>query len=127
MITHRGEDLNGFQRVDVYLDEVPDEGGKRTLINSNWVKPSEEERAESQLVKGQFKEFRTSILLWNFKSWLTGTHHHCSLSYLKGYLDEFFFKLNFRSERETIWSRLIERSLTENRFVRRVRPGVLNI
>ncbi|RYE53150.1 MAG: transposase [Sphingobacteriales bacterium] len=110
IMTHRGENLNGFQRFDLYLNEHSC-GEEKKLICSNLIILPEGEREISRLVQGQFKEPRTNMILWNFKSWLTGIHHHCSLAFLKGYLNEFFFKYNYRKERETIWYRLIERSL----------------
>lgn len=115
IITHRGEDLNGFQRVDLYLNEHPGKGERKLLISSNWILPQTEGREMSRLVNGQFKEFRTNLLLWNFKNWLTGIHHHCALNYLKGYLDEFFFKHNYRNEREMIWLRIVKKSLSGRR------------
>jgi len=36
-------------------------------------------------------------LIFNLKNWLRGTHHHTSSGHLQNYLDEFFFRFNFRN------------------------------
>ncbi|WP_336515718.1 IS1595 family transposase [Pollutibacter soli] len=52
------------------------------------------------------------IILSNLKNWLKGIHHHCSLRFLKGYLDEFFFRFNFRRQLKTIWHQILLRLIS---------------
>ena len=110
IITHRGRGLNGLQRVDVDL-VVGDNKKNLKFISSYCILPNEDNLETCRLVNGKFKEFKTSILLWNFKVWLTGIHHHCSFTHLKGYLDEFFFKYNYRDRRAELWHRLLQNAI----------------
>lgn len=50
-----------------------------------------------------------ALVMSNLKRWLKGIHHHCSIYYVNGYLDEFFFRLNHRSYLKGIWHSLIQR------------------
>jgi hypothetical protein len=47
--------------------------------------------------------------IMNIKGWLRGIHQHCSEDRLQGYLDEFHFRHNRRSNMETIFDTLIRR------------------
>lgn len=47
--------------------------------------------------------------IMNIKGWLRGIHQHCSEERLQGYLDEFHFRHNRRSNMETIFDVLIKR------------------
>ncbi len=38
------------------------------------------------------------IHIMNIKGWLRGIHHHCSKEQLQGYLDEYHFRYNRRTE-----------------------------
>lgn len=49
------------------------------------------------------------IHIMNIKGWLRGIHHHCSKEQLQGYLDEYHFRYNRRSNRDTIFDILIKR------------------
>ncbi|RYG27742.1 MAG: hypothetical protein EOO01_40905 [Chitinophagaceae bacterium] len=74
------------------------------------------------LLAGRYVGENKSILLYNFKQWLTGTHHHCSEKYLQGYVNEFFFKLSFCKQEDMIWHRLIEAMVhSKPYFITRVR------
>lgn len=112
IITHRGENLNGLQRIQIELRDKNGGTAKPSLITSYSILPDPKGLDMSRLVRGKFKEVKTSILLWNLKVWLTGTHHHCSFSRLKGYLDEFFFKYNYRRQPTRMWEILMERAVT---------------
>ena len=107
-ITKREEALNGFQRIALRLrksrNRVP---RSKDFLAAECFLPKEQEIDYSQLIGGRFKEEGARMLLWNFKVWLTGVHHHCSFKGLKGYLAEFFFRHNYRSEVDTIWHRLV--------------------
>ena len=47
------------------------------------------------------------IHIMNLKGWLRGIHHHCSKDRLQGYLDEYHFRYNRRSNMDTIFDSLI--------------------
>jgi hypothetical protein len=47
--------------------------------------------------------------IMNIKGWLRGIHHHCSAERLQGYLDEYHFRYNRRSNMDTIFDVLIRR------------------
>jgi len=47
--------------------------------------------------------------IMNIKGWLRGIHQHCSEERLQGYLDEFHFRHNRRSNMETIFDVLIRK------------------
>ena len=49
-----------------------------------------------------------NVVFQNFKAWMNGIHHHCSVSFLQGYLDEFFFRFHFRDKMDLLWHRVIE-------------------
>lgn len=54
-----------------------------------------------------FRELHIQIM--NFKGWLRGIHHHCSKTYMQGYLDEYCFRYNRRNSLSTIFHNLVER------------------
>lgn len=49
------------------------------------------------------------IHIMNLKGWLRGIHHHCSKERLQGYLDEYHFRYNRRSNMDTIFDSLINK------------------
>ena len=56
---------------------------------------------------GNFEQLHIHIM--NIKSWIRGIHHHISEKYIQRYLDEFHFRFNRRSFRESIFHKIIER------------------
>ena len=54
------------------------------------------------------------IHIMNIKGWLRGIHHHCSKEHLQGYLDEYHFRYNRRSNMDTIFHSLIKRMVENN-------------
>ena len=54
-----------------------------------------------------FKDLHIHIM--NLKGWLRGIHHHCTKERLQGYLDEYHFRYNRRSNMETIFDLLIRK------------------
>ena len=54
------------------------------------------------------------IHIMNLKRWLRGIHHHCSKERLQGYLDEYHFRYNRRSNMDTIFDSLIKRMVMNN-------------
>lgn len=59
-----------------------------------------------------FKDLHIHIM--NLKGWLRGIHHHCTKERLQGYLDEYHFRYNRRSNMETIFDILIKRMVLYN-------------
>ncbi len=59
-----------------------------------------------------FRELHIQIM--NFKGWLRGIHHHCSKTYMQGYLDEYCFRYNRRNNLDTIFHKLVERMVAYN-------------
>lgn len=47
--------------------------------------------------------------IMNIKGWIRGIHHHCDEDRLQGYLDEFHFRHNRRSNMDTIFDVLVKR------------------
>lgn len=46
-------------------------------------------------------------LIFNLKNWLRGTHHNVSADHLQCYLDEFFFRFNYRNAIQTLPNKMI--------------------
>ena len=59
-----------------------------------------------------FQDIHLHIM--NLKGWLRGIHHHCSKNHLQGYLDEYHFSYNRRSNMDTIFDSLINRMVYNN-------------
>lgn len=108
-LTKRGDNQSGFQRIAVQLKKLSKSSKKKLRVQPGYFPPEPGDIDLSKLIGGKFKEERARIVLWNFKTWLTGTHHHCSLERFGGYLHEFFFRYNFRHHTDEIWHRLIEK------------------
>jgi hypothetical protein len=54
------------------------------------------------------------IHIMNLKGWLRGIHHHCSKERLQGYLDEYHYRYNRRSNMGSIFTLLIEKMVKNN-------------
>ena len=54
-----------------------------------------------------FKELHIHIM--NIKGWLRGIHHHCSKEHMQGYLNEYHFRYNRRSNMGTIFDVLMKK------------------
>ena len=54
------------------------------------------------------------IHIMNLKGWLRGIHHHCNKDRLQGYLDEYHFRYNRRSNMDTIFDSLINKMVLNN-------------
>ena len=64
----------------------------------------------SQIKSENGKSFQDiHIHIMNLKGWLRGIHHHCSKDRLQGYLDEYHFRYNRRSNMDTIFDLLIKK------------------
>ncbi len=51
------------------------------------------------------------IHIMNIQGWLRGIHHHCSKEHLQGYLDEYRYRYNRRTQMETIFDNLVVRMM----------------
>lgn len=51
------------------------------------------------------------IHIMNIQGWLRGIHHHCSKEHLQGYLDEYHYRYNRRSQMKTIFDNLVVRMM----------------
>lgn len=64
----------------------------------------------TQRLSDKGKNFKMlHIQIRNFKNWLRGVHSYCNKEYLQKYIDEYFFRFNRRSHRESILDKIIER------------------
>lgn len=54
-----------------------------------------------------FKQLHIHIM--NMQDWLRGIHHHCTKERLQGYLDEYHYRYNRRSNMDTIFDLTIKR------------------
>ena len=69
----------------------------------------------TQLKSENGKSFQDiHIHIMNLKGWLRGIHHHCSKERLQGYLDEYHFRYNRRSNMDTIFDSLIKKMVLNN-------------
>lgn len=84
ILSHRRKNLNGLQQVSVSFYKR----GSKSKTKIHFAKPfiKSEFLEPCSLVGGKYINEGKDLLIWNFRSWLTGTHHHCSAKYLKGYL-----------------------------------------
>lgn len=127
VLTQRGENLSSLQRVSVKIEKKRCARKKKEIIT---CKPTVEEGAVElcELLAGRYVGENKSVIFYNFKHWITGTHHHCSDKYLKGYVDEFFFKLNFCHQENMLWHRIIEAMIcSKPYFIARMRRKRINV
>lgn len=106
-ISFRGKGCNGFQQL--YLIIGCTKEGEYRLIPGEMVidLPSSEKLTPSELFEGHYVSEGKDLMMWHLKSWITGTHHHCSRQHLSGYVAEFIFKYNARKNRKMLWEKLI--------------------
>jgi hypothetical protein len=107
ILTHRGEKLNGLQQIKIAWKQSKKQAGKIKQFHFASVLLDPTTMNPCQLVAGKYVDKPKSLILWNYKTWLTGMHHHCSAKYLQAYMDEFNFKLAFRNNKHLVWHTLI--------------------
>lgn len=113
ILSQKGSAKNGLQRI--YIESI-----KLTKYNNQRNPPgmmlykirNDKKKYNCLLERGRFICQGKDIRLWNFKSWLIGTHHHCSKEFLQAYLDEFLFKINFGKNKECFWHNIIQRMVS---------------
>ena len=92
---------------ETYIDK------EATIITDEWrgYIPLKKNYPNLQQIKSEngksFQDIHIHIM--NLKGWLRGIHHHCSKERLQGYLDEYHFRYNRRSNMETIFDLLIRK------------------
>ncbi|RYG33967.1 MAG: hypothetical protein EOO01_32710 [Chitinophagaceae bacterium] len=118
ILTHRQDEKNGLQSAKLLLRQVSKGKGRKRFIKSVEIVKSSV-RTDCHLVGGRYVEEGKDILMWNFRNWLSGVHHHCADKYLKGYSDEFKFRFNHRFEEDKIWYILMERLINAKPYVYR--------
>lgn len=104
VLTHSDPSLRGLQRLTVRIEQSKSSDHFK-IFPAN--ESSKLELDPCGLVGGRYVEEGKNILMWNFKHWLTGIHHHCSRKYFQGYLDEYCFRHSNRKNEKTIWHTLI--------------------
>jgi len=107
-ISQRGPKLNGFQTVRIKFSDQKNKRGNRIVKCHSCYYPNKNHLTFSELERGKYTRSGPMIEMWNFKTWLTGIHHHCSLSRIKGYMDEFCFRLNNNQRIHSLWKVLIK-------------------
>ena len=111
LLMNRGEKLNGLQRLNLIMEEYTRGKSKLNVIRLIGLVPFSNVLDQCHLVAGRYVDERKSILVWNLKCWLTGTHHHCSEKNLQNYINEFLFRYNNRHRQEEIWQLLINQMM----------------
>ena len=107
IVANRGEELNGLQRLDLTLEEYSRKSSTAKLLRFRSAIPFDDAVDQCHLVAGRYVGERKDIRAWNYKTWLIGTHHHCSDKNLVKYENEFLFRFNNRNCQEMIWHILI--------------------
>lgn len=105
-LMHRGENLNGLQKIDVTLEQYSANDGSKMMISKSTV-AMPGAIAPCELMAGSYVGEMKDIRVWNFRKWMEGTHHHCSPAYIGKYEHEFYFRFNNRHRLEDIWHILI--------------------
>lgn len=104
IITHRASKMNGLQKVNTTIKRT----AKQKYIHLKGSMQDENTLEPCHLIAGRYVDEGKNILAWNFKSWLTGVHHHCSEKHRQNYFDEYSFKFCFRNNKNIMWHKLIE-------------------
>ncbi len=99
--------LDGFQRTNLMISASKSLNKKDHSWHGRISMPDKASLSNSQLVAGKFMEENPSLMIWNFKTWVTGSLHHCSTSKMQGYVNESFFRLNYRKQIPIIWHTLM--------------------
>lgn len=109
------KELGSFLKKYVSKDAkiVSDEWRGYTPLKSDFKKLE-------QIVSNDGKNFKDiHIHIMNVKGWLRGIHHHCSKERMQGYLNEYHYRYNRRSNMGSIFDLLIRRMI-KNQPVRLV-------
>lgn len=107
-ISHRGANKNGFQKVNVVWQRLSKQRLALLPETRSALFTLSDSPEQSELLWGHYVKEDKDIRIWNLKTWITGTHHHCSERYLDGYIAEFIFRQNYRKRPHTIWQKLLK-------------------
>lgn len=104
----------GTLNADANVAEMPLEEARKLLFRFRKKRSSNNYRLiPDMIVKAEWEGKPIGdIILTNLKKWLKGIHHHCSLRFLQGYLDEFFFRFNCRNQLNAIWHQILIRLIS---------------
>ncbi len=108
-LTHRTGKTSGLQQIHIKLGKCRKGRSRKNSLKLISIEQKDESQdfLSCDLLNGKYDGLSPDIRIWNFRVWLTGTHHHCSLKYLRGYLSEFLFKLSNNARKDLIWHRVI--------------------
>lgn len=112
ILIDRGKGRGGLQRVGIAVKTYSRGPLEPDLVQCESVVNNSAELDTCGLVAGHYVQEGKDIRIWNFKSWLTGTHHHCSEKYLNNYINEYFFRYNNRHRQAEVWGILIGSMVT---------------
>lgn len=92
------------------IDEVIEE--KAVIISDGWK--SYTKATGDRVHLGILSEKGSNMpeihrLIFNLKNWLRGTHHHVSKAHLQNYLNEFFFRFNYRNLINSVPYRILKK------------------
>lgn len=113
ILMHRGEKINGLQKIEVTLEHYSSNNGSKLVISKSTVSMADE-IVPCQLMEGSYVGEAKDIRVWNFRKWMEGTHHHCSPHYIRKYEHEFYFRFNNRNRLAEIWY-ILMRSVIEHK------------
>lgn len=112
IVLNREKELNGLQQIGISLSKSKVQDLPIDQITTAICDlPERLQKNNCELLRGKFIKEKKDISLWNFKTWLSGSHHRCSLQHLQGYLNQFYFKLDYRGKKSLIWHMVIENAV----------------
>ena len=102
--------LDGQRHIKPNPDQHPEQEQLRMFIygfERLWSKVRDP-GFRKRRYRGRRRFPEMDVVIINLNGWLRGIHHHCSVRFVNGYLDEFFFRFNRRNALASIWHQLIE-------------------
>lgn len=122
----RGKSKKGFHYGRVYIELIDDFSSKsfKPFFEKHIAKDAKIktdkwrgyiplknafENLEQEVSEAGVNFNHIHTLIMNFKGWLRGVHHHCTIGKFQDYLNEFCFKFNRRQFLNTIFDKLIAR------------------
>lgn len=110
--------FKGLHCVRVLLDNSG-HGSERSQVFYYVPKSKRSIHSKCGLINGKFVGEGADIRIWNLRVWITGTHHHCSVRYLQGYLDEFAFRLRNCKRIKEIFHQVLKQLISAKPYNRR--------
>lgn len=116
IVSHRPGVLSGLQKIHVLMTKKKIKSHGKKIITARILCADEQEKNPCELQKGKFILKQKDIILWNLKTWLTGSHHRVSLKYLQAYTNEFFYRLNNRHQKRSLMHTLLKDVVSAKRL-----------